>query len=178
MAIGPVQLLVIGFDHPDFKGEVLEEIERLRDTNTIRIIDSLTVIKDADGDAVAVEMSNLTADEAVELGSTVGALIGLGAAGESGAEIGAEGGADLVAEEGIHVFDEETAWDVIEDIPNDSAAVILLIEHHWAARLRDATSRAGGFPISDGMVHAADLVRVGLLGAAEYEAQQAMERES
>ena len=41
-------------------------------------------------------------------------------------EIGAEGGAELVAEEGINIFDEETAWDVVEEIPNDSAAVLLL----------------------------------------------------
>jgi hypothetical protein len=31
MAIGPVQLIVLGFDHPDFHGEVIVELERLRD---------------------------------------------------------------------------------------------------------------------------------------------------
>ena len=36
------------------------------------------------------------------------------------------------------------AWDVLADIPNDSAAA-LLIEHHWAVPLRDAIVRAGGF---------------------------------
>ena len=28
MAIGPVQLLVLGFNHPDFHGEIIEELER------------------------------------------------------------------------------------------------------------------------------------------------------
>jgi len=174
MAIGPVQLLVIGFQHPDFKGEVLDEFQRLRDSDTVRIIDSLTVVKDADGETVALEMSNLTDDEALEFGAKVGALIGLGAAGEEGMEIGAEGGAELVEEEGIHAFDPETAWDVIEGIPNDSAAVLLLIEHNWAVPLRDAVARAGGFPIADGMISPIDLIRVGLLGAAEMEEHQAL----
>jgi hypothetical protein len=29
MAIGPVQLLVIGFNHPNFHGEIIDELERL-----------------------------------------------------------------------------------------------------------------------------------------------------
>jgi hypothetical protein len=28
MAIGPVQLIVLGFNHPNFHGEVIEELER------------------------------------------------------------------------------------------------------------------------------------------------------
>ena len=31
MAIGPVQLIVLGFNHPDFHGEVIAELERLRE---------------------------------------------------------------------------------------------------------------------------------------------------
>ena len=34
MAIGPVQLLVLGFNHPNFHGEIIEELERLRDSDT------------------------------------------------------------------------------------------------------------------------------------------------
>jgi hypothetical protein len=29
MTIGPVQLLVLGFDHPNFQGEILAELQRL-----------------------------------------------------------------------------------------------------------------------------------------------------
>ena len=49
MAIGPVQLLVLGFKHPDFQGEIREELDRLRDNDLIRVIDALGVRKDADG---------------------------------------------------------------------------------------------------------------------------------
>ena len=47
------------------------------------------------------------------------------------------------ADGGVQVFSDEQAWDVLEDIPNDSAAALILIEHHWAVPLRDAIARAG-----------------------------------
>ena len=47
MAIGPVQLIVIGFDHPEFHGEIIAELERLHDEDTVRVIDALAVHKDA-----------------------------------------------------------------------------------------------------------------------------------
>ena len=82
MAIGPVQLLVLGFEHPDFHGEIIAELERLRESDTVRVIDSLAVYKDEDGEIEVEHLSNLTEDEAIELGSKVGALIGLGIEGE------------------------------------------------------------------------------------------------
>ena len=91
MAIGPVQLIVLGFDHPDFHGEIIEELERLRESDTVRVIDALAVHKDADGEVEVAHLSNLTKDEAVELGSKVGALIGLGIEGEEGIEVGCRG---------------------------------------------------------------------------------------
>ena len=174
MAIGPVQLIVLGFDHPDFHGEIIAELEKLRESDTVRVIDSLVVYKDADGELAVEHLSNLSEDEAIELGSKVGALVGLGIEGEEGLETGAEAGAEAAAD-GIQVFDDEDAWDVIEEIPNDSAAALLLIEHHWAVPLRDAVARAGGFRIADGFISPLDLVEIGLVTAEEAEQLQAQE---
>jgi uncharacterized membrane protein len=174
MAIGPVQLLVLGFNHPNFHGEIIEELDRLRASDTVRVIDALAVHKDADGEIEVAHLSNLTLDEAVELGSKVGALIGLGIEGEEGMVAGAEAGAEAAAE-GFHVFDDEDAWDVLEDIPNDSAAALILIEHHWAVPLRDAIARAGGFRLSDGFISPLDLVAIGLMSAEEAKELHAME---
>src|SRR5712675_372107 len=101
MAIGPVQLIVLGFAHPEFHGEIKAELERLRESDTVRVIDALAVHKDADGEIEVEHLSNLSKDEAIELGSKVGALIGLGFEGEEGMEIGAEVGAEQAAEEGV-----------------------------------------------------------------------------
>ena len=168
MAIGPVQLLVLGFNHPDFHGEIIAELERLRASDTVRVIDSLAVYKGPDGDLEVEHLSNLTEQEAVEMGSKIGALIGLGVEGEEGMEAGALAGAEMAAEQGgVHVFTEEEGWDVLEDIPTDSAAALILLEHHWAIPLRDAIARAGGFRISDGFISPLDLIDIGLMSAEE-----------
>lgn len=168
MAIGPVQLLVLGFTHPDFHGQIKAELERLRESDTIRVIDALAVYKDAEGELEIEHLSNLTREEAIELGSKVGALVGLGIEGEEGMEAGAVLGAEEVEAEGIHFFPKDAEeWDVIDEIPNDSAAALILIEHHWAVPLRDAIARANGFRISDGFISPFDLVAIGMVSAAE-----------
>jgi uncharacterized membrane protein len=175
MAIGPVQLIVLGFDHPHFHGEVIAELERLRESDTVRVIDSIAVYKDADGNLEVEHLSNLTEQEAIELGSKIGALIGLGVEGEEGMEAGAAAGAEAAAAHGIEVFAGAEEWDVLEDIPNDSAAALILLEHHWAVPLRDAIARAGGFRISDGFISPLDLVEIGLLSAEEATELHALE---
>jgi uncharacterized membrane protein len=176
MAVGPVQLVVLGFEHPDFHGEIIAELERLRESDTIRVIDSLAVYKDAEGDLEVEHLSNLTKDEAIELGSTIGALIGLGIEGEEGLDAGAAAGAKAAAEAGVHpISDNDDVWDVLEDIPNDSAAALILIEHQWAVPLRDAVLRAGGFRISDGFISPLDLVGIGLVSADEASQHHEME---
>ena len=167
MAIGPVQLLVLGFEHPDFDGQIIEELDRLKESGAVNVIDALAVHKDTVGDIEVLHLSNLSKDEAIELGSKVAALIGLGIEGEEGMEAGAILGAEAAAEDGIDVFSDEDAWDVLEEIPNDSAAALLLIEHHWAVPLRDAIASAGGFRISDGFISPLDLVEIGLTTAEE-----------
>jgi uncharacterized membrane protein len=174
MAIGPVQLIVLGFEHPEFHGEIVAELERLKESDTVRVIDALAVHKDADGEIEVAHLSNLSRDEAVELGSTIGALIGLGIEGEEGLEEGAIAGAQAAAA-GIQAFDEDDAWDIIEETPNDSAAALLLIEHHWAVPLRDAIARAGGFRLSDGFISPLDLVEIGLVSAEEAQELHALE---
>jgi uncharacterized membrane protein len=167
MAIGPVQLIVLGFNHPHFHGEIIEELERLHDSGTVRVIDALAVYKDANGELEAEHLSNLSEAEAIEMGSKIGALIGLGFEGEAGAEAGAAAGAEEAAAEGINVFGGAEEWDVLEDIPNDSAAALILLEHHWAVPLRDAIARAGGFRLGDGFISPLDLIEIGLLSAEE-----------
>jgi uncharacterized membrane protein len=167
MAIGPVQLIVLGFRHPDFHGEIIAELERLRQNDTVRVIDALAVYKDPDGNLAVEHLSNLTEQEAIELGSKVGALVGLGIEGEEGMAAGAVLGGAAAAEHGVAVFDDPQAWDVLEDIPPDSAAALILIEHNWAVPLRDAIARAGGFRIGDAFISPFDLVGIGLVSAEE-----------
>jgi uncharacterized membrane protein len=168
MAIGPVQLIVLGFREPNFQGEVIAALDKLRQTDTVRVIDSLVIYKDAKGDLEVEHLSNLSQEEAIELGSKIGALIGLGIAGEEGMVAGAQEGAEAAAA-GARLLpdDDPEAWDVVGALPNNSAAALILIEHHWAVPLRDAIARAGGFRIDDAFISPLDLVEIGLVAAEE-----------
>ncbi|BCY11357.1 hypothetical protein [Actinoplanes sp. L3-i22] len=168
MAIGPVQLIVLGFRNPDFHGEVIAELERLRQNDTVRVIDALAVYKDPEGAMEVEHLSNLTREEAIELGSKIGALVGLGIEGETGMEAGAALGAAAADAAGkVEVFNDAQAWDVLAEIPNDSAAALIMIEHHWAVPLRDAIARAGGYRIGDGFISPFDLIGIGLISAEQ-----------
>jgi uncharacterized membrane protein len=159
--IGPVQLLVVGFEEPEFRGKVLARLQSLREQDLVRTIGLLVVNKDADGAVTAGQISDLSEEEAQELGEVVKALVGLGEI-AGGA---AEGAARLWSQEGG--LSEEDLVDVLEQIPPDTAVAIALLEHRWAIPLREAIIGAGGFPILDTWVHPRDLVEVGLLAAAE-----------
>jgi hypothetical protein len=160
---GPVQLLVVGFEQPDFKGEVLAHLRNLREHDVVRVIDILLVYKDADGVLERRQVSDLSEQEAQELGAVAAALIGLGASAGGDAEEAAK----LWSEEAG--LAEEDLIDVLDEIPPDTAVAIALLEHRWAIPLREAIVAAGGFPILDTWVHPRDLVEVGLLAAAEAE---------
>ena len=101
MAIGPVQMLVLGFAEPNFTGKIAAELDRLRQLEFIKIVDALVVNKDENGEITALQVSDLSDDEATEMGAVAGALIGFGYGGgedddavEAGAELGAEAMAD------------------------------------------------------------------------------------
>jgi uncharacterized membrane protein len=169
MAIGPVQILVVGFVGAEFKGTIREELARLKENDIVRLIDLIAVRKDDDGNIERLQQSDMSEDELQEFGAIVGALVGFGAAGEEGAEAGAVAGAGAM-EDG-HVFDEDKMWYVDDAIPPGTAAAIALLEHRWAIPLRDAIRDLGGFHIADAWIHPADLVAIGAATAEEVGAQ-------
>ena len=138
------------------------------------MIDALAVHKDAEGEIEVDHLSNLTRDEAIELGSKIGALIGLGIEGEEGMRR-APSPAPRRPPTASRSSPTRTPGTSLEEIPNDSAAALLLIEHHWAVPLRDAIARAGGLRLSDGFISPLDLVGIGLVTAEEAKELHAVE---
>lgn len=166
MAIGPVQILVVGFDDPKFTGDIKAELDRLRDHDVVRLIDLLVVKKNDDGTIERMRASDLSQEDAEEFGATVGALIGLGMAGEEGMEAGAVLGAEAGERGSFGIGD---SWYVDDAIPPGTAAAIALIEHRWALPLREKIRDAGGFHLADAWIHPADLIAIGMLAAEETE---------
>lgn len=157
---GPVQILVIGFEDPEPRGEILDELARLRKLEIIRVVDMVVVAKDEDGNLAAVQTSDLTVEQAAGLGAIAGALVGVGMTGtDEGVEAGASIGAVAAAEDG---FLGDAMWSVADVVPSGSMAAVALIEHRWAIPLRDAVRRAGGASLADAWIHPEDLVLYGV----------------
>ncbi len=170
---GPMQLLVIGFKNPDFHGQIRQALEPAMETGVIRLIDLRFVYKDANGDVSAMEATQLDEAERQRFGAAVGALIGLGAGGEEGARRGVETGT-MAAAQRTFGMTEENVQRIADDIPNDSAAAVFLIEHLWAKELKQALRDANGYLIAQGMVTPEALV---MAGAALRDAVESAEME-
>ncbi len=145
--MGPVQVLVIGYEQPRFTGEVLAEMARLTDAGLVRLVDVLLVTRAEDGTFDTVEVP---ADDPERLpglppgnGALAAALLGHSD----------EAGDDLDALDG-------PAWSLADSVPAGTTAAVALIEHLWAAPLRAAIRRTGGVPLDEIWLAEADLQRL------------------
>lgn len=168
MPIGPVQVLVIGFADPNFDGESLKELERLRESDIVRVIDLVVVYKKDDGTIEELRRSDLSESDREEFGAIAGALLGFGMAGEEGAEAGAEAGIQAMAEG--NVIGQDEVYYLEEMIPPGMAAAVAVLEHRWAIPIREKLRAAGGTLLGDSWVHPRDLIAIGLIAAEEASA--------
>ena len=151
--MGPVQVLVVGFDRPAFSGEVMAEFARLRAAGVVRLVDLLLVERAADG-----TLETLTAPDgmAEDLGRLATALLGRPESDTDAAE--ALANADPV---------EAPVWSLADALPPGSAAAVALIEHVWAEPLTAAIRRAGGTPLEETWLAADDRAALEALTPAE-----------
>jgi hypothetical protein len=138
MSLGPVQVLVVGYEAPTFSGEVLDELERLREAGIVRLIDVLLVMRTADG---VFETLPVPEGHDPGMGRVTAALLD---AGEGVADARADGGAaDDMAPGDVRT------WSLEEAIPPGTTAAVALLEHVWAGPLRAAVGRSGGVPLDE-----------------------------
>ena len=114
MAVGPVDVYVIGFPGNQF---ILDLVAN----DTIRILDMLFVIKDANGLVSSIEMADLDAE-------TGPAFMNI-----------------QIAQPGA--LDQTDAEEIQDDLPNNSSALLVAFENRWAAKLTDALLDADAFVI-------------------------------
>jgi uncharacterized membrane protein len=142
--IAPLQLIAVAFHEPDFKGQIAKELDTLRANKTLRIVDGLVVSKDNKGKITVIEGSDLTLKEAGIYGGVIGGLLGLGTGDEAVAEASAGMMAQSFEDRYQYGLDKEDVADLAAEIPKDTTTMLLLVEHLWAAPLRDAMRDAGG----------------------------------
>jgi hypothetical protein len=126
MVLGPLEYLVVGFENYRFTGRILAELRAAQEKGIIRVVDLCLIQKDEQGNVMERELSELSGEEATELSPLAGSVMG------------------LLAEEDIQ--------QLAADIPNNSAAGLLLFEHTWAVGLKEAIKNAGAVAITGGFV--------------------------
>ena len=126
MVLGPLEYLVVGFENYRFTGQILAELRAAQEKGIIRVVDLCVIQKDNQGNVAERELSELSGEEATELSPFAGNVMG------------------LLAEEDIQ--------QLAADLPNDSAAGLLLFEHTWAIGLKEAIKNAGAVAVTGGFV--------------------------
>ncbi|MFZ0528929.1 MAG: DUF6325 family protein [Propionicimonas sp.] len=116
MSVGPVDVYVIGFPGNKFTGRIAPAIMEQVENGTIRVVDLTFVRKDADGTITTMEIQDLDAET------------GAGFVGINVTKPGALG--------------PEDADEISEDLPLNSAALLIAVENIWAAKLVDALQAA------------------------------------
>ena len=143
--MGPVQVLVVGFDRPAFSGEVLAEFARLREAGIVRLVDLLLVSRGPDG---TLETLAAPAELGPEFGGLAAALLGRPADGDR------RPAADDQPDEA------GGGWSLADAVPAGSAAAVALIEHLWAGPLTAAVRRAGGGALEETWLAPADVAEL------------------
>jgi hypothetical protein len=145
--MGPIQILVLGFEDFQASGGIADELVALSDAGTIRIIDARFLLKDSDGEAVALRVSDLDDSEREELRAAAGALVGLGAGavlgGADGAAVGLVLGADAAMGVGELGLSAAEIGELAEELEVGDALLLLVIVNVWAAGLAGAIRDAG-----------------------------------
>ena len=143
--IGPVQLLAIGFGPgAEFEGRIMDELSKLENQQTIRILDLLFVHKDIEtGDLLALDY------QGEKLGAIVGALLGFEFEDYEQPTSSTDG--EMVESHAFGLSLKEIEAMAASLEPGSSAG-FLLVEHMWALDLKRAIRQTGGFPIGEGFL--------------------------
>jgi hypothetical protein len=115
MAVGPVDVYIIGFPGNKFSGRIAPAIMELVESGTIRVLDLLFIMKDADGAVTTIEAADMDEEGTAFLAIDV-------------AQPGALG--------------DEDAEEVSDDLPSNSSAMLIAFENLWAVKVVDALQAA------------------------------------
>jgi hypothetical protein len=126
MATGPLEYFIIGFEGHKFSGEIAPKLKEAVDSGAIRVIDLVFVTKDPSGAVTRLEYEDFDKETATAFAAL---------------DKNAEG-----------MFSAEDLDEIGEAIDNGSSAALVLIEHVWAANVREAIIRARGRLIHNGIL--------------------------
>lgn len=131
--MGPIDLLVAGFEGYHRAEQVMDDLNKMDEEDTISILNAVVIKKDGQGNVSVSEDSDVRPGSGALFGALVGVLIGF-LGGPGGAVVGAAAGAITggITAAGIDMGFDNAALDEIKTVlsPNHSA-ILALIERDW-----------------------------------------------
>jgi predicted double-glycine peptidase len=161
---GLLQLVNIRFEGKIFPNDVLQQMKGILNRDVLRPVAYIFLVKDRDGNIFVLEGGDLDEEEAVEMNTVIGYLIGL--------VTGRPAIAGEKAATDASGISEKHLQKMAEDLPPDRSALLLILEHVWTKRARELFSSLGGSVVSHEMITNDMLMR---LGAQLREGQTAKE---
>jgi hypothetical protein len=169
-SVGPVQLVILGFETSEhFHGEVARELLVLRGRGMIRVLDARLLHRTPDGELTEVDLGPLVADWPEDRADAVAGLL---AANGNGGNGGSRSPEALAGTVGFTVDDFRR---LTEEIGAGEHAVAILVEHLWAARLREEVREAGARLVGQGFLTPQLAMVVGAELEARADAEAAIE---
>jgi hypothetical protein len=126
MTLGPLEYIMVAFEGNRFSGQILSELRAAQEKGIIRVIDLLVIKKDEQGNVMAQELTDLDEEEARPFGFFAGNL--------------------------LNIFEPDDVEVTASQMPNNSAASLLLIEDTWAIPLKQAILNTGAVARTGGLV--------------------------
>ncbi len=122
MTLGPLEYLVVGFAGGEVDGSVADEIARVVESGTIRLVDVVFIYKDEAGDAAVIELDNSDDPRFAGFARLLEGRMGL--------------------------FTQEDVESLADSLPSGTAGLAVLFEHRWAERIKEAMAAKNGFLVS------------------------------
>jgi uncharacterized membrane protein len=126
MTLGPLDYLVVGFPGNQFKGEIAPAIQEARAKGIIRIVDLVFIMKDKTGATTTLEINDLPPEIKEAFAASSDEVEGL--------------------------FTAEDIDALTKELPPDNSALIMLVEHIWAIKIKEALINAKGELITQGRI--------------------------
>jgi hypothetical protein len=127
--LGPVDYIIVGFKGNNFDGSVLKELTKAIDSEVIRLVDLLLIIKAKDGSIEMAEVRDQS-DDIKEAATALG------------------------FKDDMPLMTEDDAEKVGAMMDNDTSAGVLVIEQLWAKGLKKALLDKNAVLIGEGRLHA------------------------
>jgi len=146
--IGPLQLIVIDFDSAVLPPLVHGQIDELRRRGLIRLLDSVVTVKGNEDDLIILDTLDAPRGEPLWSGLLAQALFGTPSNKNwTNKALGARS-REMRQPPELSVS-EEQLLEIADLIPANSRALILLIEHIWAAELDIAATEGQGYVVAN-----------------------------